>query len=697
MEIISKEFLRSKLIIVFLVLILTPLSSIEAQYKNVWMAAGSLHNWYSSIGSELEEGFQLYQQFGMQWPAYYRSQDMQAARGWWIGCKNFTDEKGDYYSYKVVTVGPRNPQFFAAYPISMEMVSRFEPTIVTVDGVPSAGKDLVIDRFDENIKWDRMIVNKVATQIGVTMERKIFQFSQQYNDNYIVYEYTFTNTGDTDGDTTTIELPNNTVEDMYNFWTYRNSVNSSVRYVIGNSTGWGKNTMNDARGDGNPSKPDPVGEQFRCQFSWHGYTTEKDVAYDNIGGPIWELNNTAALSYNVKSDTIGRLGGTQFLGVSTLYADKSSTEKIDDPLQPATTSYDNSDGNNFLAGANAFNANDMESKYLFMSKGHQYPRHADLVTPSGDFALQTVNPNLGNSGGFSFNNGYGPYTLLPGESIKIVMIEGAAGMNRADQILYGRQFKAGQLSALNKNKLVLDKGRDSLFTTFQRAKENFESGWNIPLPPKPPLTFEVNSGGDRIQLKWSVDGSDPNPPASYKIYRALGDYDADYQLIAEVPASSTNYDDKNLVRGFNYFYYVTAVGPQQSGGPGTPAGKLESNRIYTQTYSAANLQRPAGTSMNQIRVVPNPYIINSDESVRFPGTIDEDKIAFYNIPGECTIRIYTELGELIYTIEHTNGSGDAYWNSVTSSSQFVVSGIYIAVVTNNENGENHIAKFAIIR
>jgi len=696
MKIIGKEFFRNKVITILLVLILIPLNNIQAQYKNVWMAAGSLHNWYSSIGSELEEGFQLYQQFGMQWPAYYRSQDMQAARGWWIGCKNFTDENGNYFPYKVVTVGPRNPQFFAAYPIQMEMVSRFEPTIVTVDGVPSSGKDLVIDRFDADMKWDRMIINKVATQIGVTMERKIFEFSQQYNDNYIVYEYTFTNTGDTDGDTTTIELPNNTVEDMYNFWTYRNSVNQSVRFVIGNSTGWGKNTMNDARGDGNPSKPDPTGEQYRCQFSWHGYTTEKDVAYDNIGGPMWTLS-TEALKWNAKSDTIGRLGGTQFLGVSTLYADKSPTEKIDDPLQPSTTSFENSDGSYFLAGANAFNTSDMEAKYLFMSKGHQYPRHADLVTPSGDFAAQTVNPNLGNSGGFSFNNGYGPYTLLPGQSITIVMIEGAAGMNRADQILYGRQFKAGTLSAYNKNKLVIDKGRDSLFTTFQRAKENFESGWNIPLPPKPPLTFEVNSGGDRISLKWTVDGNDPNPPSSFKIYRTLGDYDEDYQLIAEVPASTTNYDDVNLVRGFNYFYYVTAVGTDQPGGPGTPAGKLESNRIYTQTYTAANLQRPAGTSMNQIRVVPNPYIINSDESVRFPGTIDEDKIAFYNIPGNCTIRIYTELGELIYTIDHTNGSGDAYWKSVTSSSQFVVSGIYIAVVTNNETGENHIAKFAIIR
>lgn len=151
MKIIGKEFFRNKVITILLVLILIPLNNIQAQYKNVWMAAGSLHNWYSSIGSELEEGFQLYQQFGMQWPAYYRSQDMQAARGWWIGCKNFTDENGNYFPYKVVTVGPRNPQFFAAYPIQMEMVSRFEPTIVTVDGVPSSGKDLVIDRFDADM------------------------------------------------------------------------------------------------------------------------------------------------------------------------------------------------------------------------------------------------------------------------------------------------------------------------------------------------------------------------------------------------------------------------------------------------------------------------------------------------------------------------------------------------------------------
>jgi hypothetical protein len=696
MKIIVKKFFSYKLFFVFLISVFAPLGNLQAQFENVWMSAGSLHNWYSEIGSEIEEGFVLRQQYGMQWPANYRNQDMQAARGWWIGCKDFTDEKGNFFPFKVVTVGPRNPQFFSAFPIQMDLISKFEPTFVNVDGNPSFGKDVTIDRIDPDMPWDRMIINKVATQIGVTMERKIFQFSQQFNDNYIFYEYTYTNTGDTDGDTTTIELPNNTIEDMYTFWTYRNAVNQSVRFVMGNSTGWGKNTMNDARGDGNPDKPDPVGEQFRAQFSWHGFTTEKDVAYDNIGGPIWTLG-TEALKWNAKEDTVGRLGGTQFLGVATLYADQSAALKVDDPNQPSTTTHEGSDGELFLAGANSFNPTRMEAEYKFMSFGHQYPRHADRVEPSGDFARQNQNPNLGNSGGFSFNNGYGPYTLLPGESIKIVVVEAAAGMNRADQIRYGRQFKSGQITALQKNELVINKGRDSLFTTFQRAKENFENNWNIPQPPKPPITFDINSGGDRISLSWTADGSDPNPATAFRVYRALGDNDNDYTMIAELGAGTNSYDDVNLIRGFNYFYYITAVGADQPGGPGTPAGRLESSRFYTQTFDAANLRRPAGTSMDQIRVVPNPYIINADLSVRFPGTIDEDKIAFYNIPGNCTIRIYTELGELIKTIEHSDGSGDEFWFSVTSSNQFVASGIYIAVVTNNATGENHISKFVIIR
>lgn len=692
----NSVFYRIKKFLPLLVILIFGIQSANfGQFKNVWMSAGSLHNWYSEIGSELEEaGFIKTQQFGLQWPAIYNYQDMQAAKGMWIGAKDFTDEKGQYYPFKVVTVGPRTPQFYAAYPVKMELTSKFTAPTVYVNGALSYQKNVDIDKVDNTLPYDRVIENVVNTQLGITMTRKIFEFSQQYNDNYIVYEYTFTNTGNTNADPA-IELPNTTLKDVYFWFTYRNSVNKSVRYVIGNAAGWGINTMNDARGDG--VKTDPANEKFRAQFSWHGYFPGKDVPYDNIGAPIWSINSTAA-AYLDKADTLGRLGGTQFVGAITLYADKSATEKVDDPKQPSTTDYVNSDHPLLLAGANAYNIDRMTQEYALMATGHKAPRHADAVEPSGDFAIQKNAPNVGNaSGGISFNNGYGPYTLKPGESVKIVMAEVANGIGRKLQIDTGIKYKKGQITAEAKNRIVMQ-GKDSLMLTFKRITENFNSGWKLTQAPFPPSNFEITAGGDRISLKWDVNPNDPNPASSFRIYRALGNVDSNYTMIYETQsASERSYDDKALVPGFNYFYYITAVGPSKTAGPGTPAGRLESGRYYTQSYDPVFQLRPAGDKFSSIRIVPNPFNASAKSSVRFPGTIDEDKIAFYNIPGQCTIKIYSELGELIKTIEHTNGSGAEYWYQITSGNQIIVSGVYIAVITDNTTGERHIAKFVVIR
>ncbi|NIW43694.1 MAG: hypothetical protein GWN14_02525, partial [candidate division Zixibacteria bacterium] len=67
------------------------------------------------------------------------------------------------------------------------------------------------------------------------------------------------------------------------------------------------------------------------------------------------------------------------------------------------------------------------------------------------------------------------------------------------------------------------------------------------------------------------------------------------------------------------------------------------------------------------RVVPNPYNLGSDKNVRWPG--QQDRLGFLDIPGQCTIEIYTELGELVQEIDHTDGSGDAYWNLTTKANQ----------------------------
>ena len=256
----------------------------QGQFLNKWMSAGSMHNWYSEIGSECEEcGFIRTQQDGLRWPGIYRFTDMQAAKALWIGALNVTDDRGQDWAERVVHVGPRVSGAGEFFPVRFVDISRFTPPIVTVDGeVSEAEAAMVNDEVDPDLIPDRMIINEVNTLLGITMERKIMQFSQEYHDNYHIIEYTYTNTGNTDDDAE-IELPNQTLEGVYFFSQWRLSVAKETRYVVGNGTGWGLNAMLDTRGDG--VKVDPPDEQFRAQFVWHG-KFPPFTAYDNIGGPI---------------------------------------------------------------------------------------------------------------------------------------------------------------------------------------------------------------------------------------------------------------------------------------------------------------------------------------------------------------------------------------------------------------------------
>ena len=104
---------------------------------------------------------------------------------------------------------------------------------------------------------------------------------------------------------------------------------------------------------------------------------------------------------------------------------------------------------------------------------------------------------MGTPGGFSFTNGYGPYTLAPGDSITIVFAEGVAGISRELATSTGIKYKNGQITKVEKNTVVFQ-SRDSLFYTFRRANANYQSGYNIPRPPLPPKIFNVNGGGDKI-------------------------------------------------------------------------------------------------------------------------------------------------------------------------------------------------------
>ncbi len=706
-------------IVMIPILLLAFPADLQAQGATKWVAIGELSNWYSEVGCEIEHGNFPSQQYGLRWPSQYNYQDMQAAKGLWIGATSWTDERGTSWPIKVVHVGPRvdgisNGEFF---PLEFKLIPKFSKSLVIADGLPTFSTIEEAEDPDPSIPSDRILYTKSNTALGVTMERKVYAWSQPYHDDYHILEFTFTNTGNIDGDAD-IEFPNQTVTGLYFYWQERYSLTREIRYMVNNSAGWGINTMNDARGFppdiSNPAIP--AGENdVKAQFAWHGFHNQanKPVApadFDNIGAPIW--NPGLSAGYIPNTDTTWRLGSAQFCGKVHIYADQSATNKVAATNQPSTTNYVASD-EPITRNNDQFNAGLMSQEYARMSAGHT-PRHAWLVTPDGNFSEQKVMGNIGDGGpgGWSTAWGYGPYTLGPGESVKVVFAEGANGLTREEAIRIGKKYRDGVITTKAKNDSVLITGKERLLETFRRAVANYDANFNIPATPLPPASVTVASGGDRISISW-VENSQTSatPIQGYRVYRAEIEPDSTFHLIHEAPPGSGSFDDVTAIRGRDYYYYVSSYSATLPPDPTTlfPGGVLQSSRFYTQTYDPANLKRPAGTSVDNVRIVPNPYNAAADQNVGyFQGATD--RIAFLNIPGQCTIRIYTELGELVKEIEHTNGTGDEFWNSVTSSNQVVVSGVYIVHITVNQNqvdattgavqftaGQKIIKKLIIIR
>jgi hypothetical protein len=97
--------------------------------------------------------------------------------------------------------------------------------------------------------------------------------------------------------------------------------------------------------------------------------------------------------------------------------------------------------------------------------------------------------------------------------------------------------------------------------------------------------------------------------------------------------------------------------------------------------------------LGEIVVVPNPYIVKSG----FDGGLNpEMRIGFYNLPKECTIRIFSYSGQLVNTIDHRSGSYSIAWYQVTRNNQEIAPGVYFFVV-DTPRGERSHGKFAVIR
>ena len=695
---IARSRLRTGLLI--LTLIIPTLLSAQ---QTKWIAVGQMHNWYSNYGCEIEVGRtgQIRdQQDGLRWPAQFSFQDMQAAKGLWIGTTQYADPvdaDGRTFSHKVVHVGPRGPvdDKLEILPQEFKMYGRFDHPTVLVDGDPGTNMQYMddVDEVDSTMLADRKLVVKVNTSLGITMTRTIRAYSNEFHDNYMIFDYEFENTGIYDADG---HQHNQTLTGVYFYFQYRYAMTreggpyGTGAYWLPQNTAWGRNTVNEVIGE-NPADGDP----YRAGYSWHGLHSQ--ASEDNIGAP------------DVSTGGDGRITAQQFPGILTLHADTSPLDPIDDIYQPRTTLYIGSDDPTTYDN-DQFNADKMTARYGKMTAGHPVQSQAEQI--GGDYLTSwgTTADNWGDDpGGYSQAQGFGPYELAPGQKVRIVMAECVAGIDRElcyevggnwidDAVALGDLILPGGGTPDSKDQYKnqwIFTGVDSIMQTFGRATATFEADYAVPKPPPPPNTFTVTSGGDRITLDWSNNAESWPGFMGYKIFRAIHKPDTLYEEIfsCEKPDLVNTFADVTAKRGFDYYYYIVSYddGNTNDVAPGAP---LYSSRFYTMTNRPAYLKRPPSDDLAAIRVVPNPYNIRS-RGLAYAES-GPDRLMFLNLPPVCTIRLFTERGDLIETIEHTDGSGDEAWNSITENRQIVVSGIYLAHFE-TPDGLSTFRKFIIIR
>lgn len=281
------------------------------------------------------------------------------------------------------------------------------------------------------------------------------------------------------------------------------------------------------------------------------------------------------------------------------------------------------------------------------------------------------------------------YTLVPNGSV----FYGWPIYNPAVDYSPAIQAQADAIYAANADILdhkSMQAAQARLFKHEALTDEQFDALYDPKLIPL--KTFAFPGGGD-----------EPDADQIEKVRRE--------RLARRMYRSSIMYPRK----GVEYYVAVTAF---DRGIPENNLNYLETGRDADANMKVFFPGTLAREKMDDIKVVPNPYIGRS----KFDGRYDNDekgdksrRLWFINLPKRCTIRIYTLAGDLVQTLEHdgaqptdivtvskaaTQGiSADGIhpWDLLSKHHQIIAPGVYLFSVENKADKKIKVGKFVIIK